>query len=76
MIMVAIYQFIERKLAARAAYRRALDELSMFTQRDLFDIHMSSADIPLVAAEAAHEAEEKLRLRHGTTMQKLRALAI
>lgn len=75
MILLALYQFIERKLAAQAAYRRALQELSMFTQRDLFDIHLSSADIPLVAAEAARAAEAKLAHQHTRTLHKVRVLA-
>ena len=75
MILLALYQFIERKLAAQAAYRRAVQELSMFTSRDLFDIHLSSADIPRVAAEAARAAEDKLAHQHARTLHKVRALA-
>ena len=76
MILVAIYQFIERKLAAQAAYRRALEELSTFSARDLFDIHLSTADIPHIAAEAARDAEAKLACQHVARMEKVRALAV
>ena len=75
MIFVAIYQFIERKIAAQTAYWRAIDELSLFSQRDLFDINMSSADIPYLAEQAAREAEEKLLAQHTVRMEKLRGLA-
>ena len=60
MILKLLTTFIARKRAAHTAYRKVVDELSAFTDRELLEINISSADIHYLATQQALKVEEHM----------------
>ena len=59
MLLVALKNFYERKMAARRAYWQVRHELDSCSDRDLYDLGFSRHDIPRIAMQAADQAKAK-----------------
>ena len=61
MLLLALKDLYERKLAGRRAYWRIRNELDSSTDRDLRDLGVSRCDIEGMARQAARAAETAAR---------------
>ena len=63
MLLIALKDLYERKLAARRAYRRVRRELETSTDRELRELSIDRYDIGAFADHAARAAEAAVRAR-------------
>jgi uncharacterized protein YjiS (DUF1127 family) len=62
MLHTRLIDLLARKIKARRVYRQVVDELSLYSERELADIGLCSADIRRIGLESARQVEQVARL--------------
>ena len=57
MFRLGFIDFLARKMKARRIYTQVIDELSIYSERELADIGLRAADLRRVARESARRVE-------------------
>jgi uncharacterized protein YjiS (DUF1127 family) len=57
MFRLGFIDFVARKMKARRIYTQVIDELSIYSERELADIGLRAADLRRVARDSARRVE-------------------